>query len=246
MVRALKIISNAKTHVGKVRSQNQDAYLEQPKAGIWLVADGMGGHHNGEYASQLLTSEIQVPSEVKGIDQLVDFVKLTIQQKNYQLFHYASKLGDGVRCGTTVVCLIVYGLQASILWVGDSRVYQYSTEEQSLKQVTKDHTVFSEMKEKGLVDDYHPMAEKYKGALARVVGGDESVEIDEMRLVLSGNERFLLCSDGITKELSDEDIWQCLSKHLSPGVTCSMMLNEGLSKNARDNMTACVVDISFV
>lgn len=246
MARSLKIISNAKTHVGNKRTVNQDAFLAQPELGIWIVADGMGGHHNGEYASGLLTQPIVIPSNVIGFDATVDFLKLWIRQKNTELYFYAKQLGESVRCGTTLVGVVLRGNKVAVLWVGDSRVYRYSIEHKRMTQVTRDHTVFNQMLDKGLVDDFHPMAEQYKGALARVVGGEEDVEVDEVRFVLSSDERFFLCTDGVNKELSDAQIEAILAQNQTPGVTCGIVLEESLKYIGRDNMTACVVDVSFV
>ncbi|AJI53924.1 PP2C family protein-serine/threonine phosphatase [Francisella philomiragia] len=246
MSKSLKIISNAKTHVGNKRAVNQDAFLAQPEIGVWIVADGMGGHHNGEYASGLVTQKIMLPDNIVGFDQTVDFIKAFIRKKNTELFYYAKKVGNSVRCGTTVVALVMRGNKVAILWVGDSRIYRFDPEFNQLSQVTVDHTVFNSLKQKGLVDEFHPMAEQYKEALARVVGGEEDVVVDEYRLVLKKSERFLLCSDGINKELSDADLAAILSRSEAPGVTCDMMIKEALANVGRDNMTACVIDVIFI
>lgn len=246
MTKSLKITSNAKTHVGNVRKVNQDAFLAQPEIGVWLVADGMGGHHNGEYASGLLTEKISIPDSVVGFNHTVDFIKALIRAKNTELYYYAKKLGESIRCGTTLVALVVRGNKIAILWVGDSRVYKFDPIVNELTQVTIDHTVFNSLAQKGVVDDFHPMAEQYKGALSRVVGGEENLVVDEVRLVLKDSERFLLCTDGINKELSDDELANILSRNDAPGVTCDTMIKESLSKVGKDNMTACVVDIVFV
>lgn len=246
MAKSLKITSNVKTHVGNIRSVNQDAFLAQPEIGVWIVADGMGGHHNGEYASGLLTQKISIPDNVIGFNQTVDFIKSLIRSKNMELFYYAKKLGESIKCGTTLVALVIRGNKIAILWVGDSRIYRFNPTVNALSQVTVDHTVFNSLQQKGLVDDFHPMAEQYKGALARVVGGEEDVVVDEIRLVLKESERFLLCTDGINKELSDDELASILSKNEAPGVTCDTMIAESLKKTGKDNMTACVVDIIFI
>jgi len=246
MSKSIKIISNARTHTGNIRKINEDAILSQPEIGIWIVADGMGGHHNGEYASKLLTEEIRIPPHVVGFDDTIHFVKLLLVQKNFQLYHYAKTLGDGIKCGSTVVCLIIRGNKAAVLWVGDSRVYLYTQPSQDFRMLTEDHTVFSVMKKKGQIDDFHPMAEKYKGALARAVGGDEEVDVSENRLVLKGGERFLLCTDGINKEVNDEVLWDIMNENYTPGISCTRIVQQALDNKGRDNMSICVVDVSFV
>jgi serine/threonine protein phosphatase PrpC len=246
MSRSLKVVSNAKTHVGNKRSINQDAFLAQPDIGVWIVTDGMGGHHNGEYASGLLTQKISIPDNVTGFNQTVDFLKAFIRNKNTELFYYAKKLGEEIKCGTTLVALVMRGNKISILWIGDSRIYRYNPVMDDLSQITVDHTVFNALQEKGVVDEFHPMAEQYKGALARVVGGEEDVVIDEIRMVLNQSERFLLCTDGINKELTDADLAVIMSKNEAPGITCDMLINQSLDNTGRDNMTACVIDVLFI
>lgn len=246
MSKSLKIISNAKTHVGNERQVNQDAFLSQPEIGVWIVADGMGGHHNGEYASGLLTEKIEIPSFINGFDQTVDFLKAHIRKKNTELFFYAKKFGENARCGTTLVGLVMRANKISILWVGDSRVYKYSPYQNSFSQLTVDHTMFNKLYAKGAIDEFHPMAEQYKGALSRVVGGEEDVEVDEIRVVLKEDERFLLCTDGVNKELSDNELKEILSENLTPGATCKKIIDKSLTRIGRDNITVCVVDVMFV
>ena len=246
MTQSIKIISNAKTHIGNKRQTNQDAFLSQPESGIWIVADGMGGHHNGEYASGLLTEKIALPLQRLNFDETIFFIKNIINKKNLELFHYAKKLGSDIKCGSTIVCLFIKGNKAAVIWVGDSRLYQYDIKEKFLKSVTRDHTVFNKMHDEGRMDHYHPMANRYKEALTRVVGGEESLEIDEKRFFLKGNERFLLCSDGIMKDLDDTEISQVMSENYSPGMTCEVLVKEALSKTGRDNITASIIDITIV
>ena len=246
MQKSIKIVSNAVTHVGNVRKVNQDAYLSQPSIGLWIVADGMGGHHNGEYASQLLTEEIHLPDDISDFDSLVAYIRLIISQKNYQLYEYAKSIGEDIRCGSTIVVLIVRGNQAAVIWVGDSRIYKYNFDDLNFAQITIDHSVYNEMLRNKEIDKYHPMAEKYSKMLARVVGGAETVEIDEQRFLLKDHERFLLCSDGLFKELSDDEIYETISQKYSPGKICKSLLAQSIDKAGIDNITAMVVDISIV
>lgn len=114
-MKQLRITSNAITHPGKVRANNEDHYLLQAEVGVWMVADGMGGHERGEYASGLVTEPIRVTQPFQSLEEGVTRVKAEVQKRHQQLVEYAAAQNLKTVCGCTVVALVVFGDRKSVV-----------------------------------------------------------------------------------------------------------------------------------
>jgi len=238
MTPAFRIQDTSITDVGKVRSENEDSHVDMPREGVWLVADGMGGHYNGRFASQAITSAVGATAMPDDIDQAWDAVAGAIHQANGLIFEKSQT--DGRQMGSTVVALVVRGHEFVVLWAGDSRAYLYR--DGHLIQLTRDHTQVEAMVERGLLNPDEAADHPMKHVLARAVGVQETLELDAIKDQIVARDVFLLCSDGLTGVLSDAEIAAYLREH--DLVAGERMVAACLDRGAPDNVTITLVSAS--
>jgi len=225
------------SHVGLVRATNEDGCLDQPERGLWAVADGMGGHTVGDFASR---SVIEALSQVASPDSLGSFVadaREQLQLANRQLRAEAAARKVPL-IGTTVVVLLACDGYCACLWAGDSRIYLYRNGR--LRLLTRDHSQAEELKSRGadVADDA-----TYYGAghgVTRAVGALGTLNVDEVRVEVVDGDVFLLCSDGLTNEVSE----QAIGSALLPGHcrrASETLIEMALNASGRDNVSAVVV-----
>ncbi len=231
--------SGAATSTGRVRKVNQDAYLDRADLGLWAVADGMGGHSDGDRASRLLVERLARVGHQSLLGAGVEAIRKALREVNEQLLRDAVDLGRDL-IGSTIVALVAGGDHGAILWVGDSRAYRLR--QGKLSQLTSDHTQVQEMVARGLLSPeqakYHPLS----NVLARAVGGDRELAVDCQIEAFRDGDRFLLCSDGLDKELETDQIARLLSA-FEPAQSAQALVDSACDAGGRDNVTALVVDI---
>jgi protein phosphatase len=231
--------SHAQTHRGTVRKINEDAFLERPTQGIWVVADGMGGHAAGDVASQLVIDTILKSIEFLSPEEINTSVLVqSLKESNAMLQQMSKTQFSGKVAGSTVVVLLIKDDNYHLLWVGDSRGYLLRNG--VLQQVTKDHSQVNDMVDEGVIlakdAESHPLA----NVITRAVGVDTELNVDLKSDKLLLGDVFLLCSDGLNKEVSDKEIEQVLK----PGniIDAGMaLMHASLVRNARDNVTCILV-----
>lgn len=231
--------SHAQTHRGTVRKINEDAFLELPSSGIWVVADGMGGHAAGDIASQLVIDTIQETVEAVPVEKMsVEILIQGLESANDKLQTMSKDQLSGKVAGSTVVVLWIKDNTYHLLWVGDSRGYLLRDEQ--LIQVTKDHSQVNDMVDEGLLRpedaEHHPLA----NVITRAIGVDTSLEVDVKSGNIINGDVFLLCSDGLNKEVSDFEIENALQSGniIDAGMA---LMHASLVRNARDNVTCILV-----
>ncbi len=229
--------STNRTHVGKVRRVNQDALLERPDIGLWVIADGMGGHASGEIASGLVIESLRdlpVPTSLSGF---VDTVEDRILGVNAELRAMAT--GNRHRTmGTTVAALLAYAHLAVALWAGDSRIYRYRNKR--LKQLTRDHALVEDLVGKGIINRAEAENHPHANLVTRAVGAADRLCLDIDVWDVRAGDIFLLCSDGLSKELSDKAIANTLRKQGKKEAS-GVLIEMALARGARDNVTAITV-----
>ena len=216
---------------GNVRKVNEDSMLDLPASGIWVVADGMGGHNAGDVASRMI---VEALSEVRPADrpsQFVEEIDDRVRRVNRTL-HESSLAAGGGLSGSTIVVLAVFARYAVCLWAGDSRVYRLR--DGKLDQITRDHSETQEAVDQGRGED-----SAASNVITRAVGGTADLALDIELSELADGDQFLLCSDGLYRELSDEDI----AKHLArePAEACQGMIEQSLAGSCADNVSVIVV-----
>ena len=226
--------SAARTHVGKVRLLNEDRYLEAPEHGLWAVADGMGGHDAGDVAATMTVRALGALCEdAAPID--APAIARTLQTTNGAIHAHLTERGQ--RGGCTVAGLWLDQDQAHVFWAGDSRVYRFRA--QQLQRLSHDHSVVQQLLDAGVLSSnqaaHHPQA----NVITRALGVDHQVEIDFCTVDLAEDDRFLLCSDGITAELDDAQIAGYMGEER--GEIMNAIMAAALASGGRDNLTLIMV-----
>ncbi len=222
---------------GKRRQINEDALLDMPEQGIWVVADGMGGHQAGDVASAMIVKAIAQLHTGEELEQSVEQVKHCLYQVNEQLRQLAAHQYHNQIIGSTVVVLIAGKERFACLWAGDSRLYRLRNNQ--LQQLTEDHSE-SNLHPMDITDaSLHSL--KSNNVITRAVGAFEELELDCEYIDFQPGDRFLLCSDGVDKELSPYEIEQILKKDHQQHADA--LMKEVLDRQARDNVSIIVVEI---
>ena len=236
----------ARTDVGMIRAGNEDAFFADatPQRGIFIVADGMGGHAAGEVASemavQIVTRELATVAALES-GEAAQKVSTAIQQANRAIYERTLEELDKQGMGTTTSALLLGGSHYLIGQVGDSRVYLLRNG--VLHQVTKDHSYVQEQVDAGYLTPeqarYHP----YSNVITRCVGAGETVEPDTYTGQVSAGDIFLVASDGLTGMVDDRRIAQLLLARTTPARMVENLIREANGRGGLDNITAIVVQV---
>ena len=232
--------SHGVSNVGKVRRHNEDSMLERPEVGMWVVADGMGGHSRGDVASQMIVSELKKVHEGLSLERYIDDIEDRLIEVNRKLIDKARESRKRTTIGSTVVILITYQNYCVYLWAGDSRLYRLRDNE--LRQMTTDHSQVEQYVAQGLISREEAAVHPHGNMITRAVGATDKLYIDMDIQEIQKGDRYLLCSDGLTKHLSDMEFQEMLQKG-SVEETCQELIDLTLSRGAGDNVTAILVDI---
>ena len=198
----------------------------------------MGGHQAGELASRAITRHLQQVPACSHLSQLIEMVHKALEGANSELTGMEGRFGLARVPGSTVAALLVHGQEGAVAWVGDSRVYRLRNS--SAEQLTRDHSHVQELIDEGVISadetETHPMAH----VITRAVGIDPDVKIDCIHLEVQPGDRFLVCSDGLSRLLPLAEIAQDLAtEDLQQSVKC--MLDKALQRGAPDNVTLIAV-----
>jgi PPM family protein phosphatase len=250
----LTVRSSGLSDVGVVRSHNEDCFDIDPESQIFVVADGMGGHSHGEIASRI------------AVEAIRDFVHRTADADATLPFEMDPKLGrhgNRIRAairiahdkvlrairqdaslhgmGTTVVGLLVDGDSAAIAHVGDSRAYRLRNGR--LELLTQDHTWVNEQVVAGFLSEEQARAHPLKNVVTRALGGDAEVDIDVREWLIEEGDLFLLCSDGLTTMLTDEEILARLKSASRLEDACSRLVRDANARGGYDNISVVLVSV---
>lgn len=225
--------SAAQSHRGACRKHNEDAVLARPDVGLWAVADGMGGHEAGEIASQRITNALSEVTPAELFSDTVDRVDDTLDEVNDGLRWYADEHCEGRIVGSTVVTMLAGDGVGVALWAGDSRLYRLRDSE--LCQITRDHNPIADLLDDGLVSE-KTAVESDTNIVTRAVGGQLELFLDVAVFDLERGDTFLLCSDGLYREVGAEEIGDLMSREsLTQGVM--ELIDLSLQRGARDNVS---------
>jgi serine/threonine-protein phosphatase Stp1 len=232
--------SAARTDQGKIRRRNEDAFLDCPQQGLWVVADGMGGHQGGDIASQLIVASLAELPAQGCFNVRVNDVRNCLHWLNRRLGQELT-LTAGCRdsvMGSTVVTLLIEGNRAACLWAGDSRCYLWRG--QQLFQLTRDHSLQQQWVDEQRMSVEQARAHPGASALTRAIGASEQLTLGMLEFEVCSGDAFLLCSDGLYQEVSADGLGSALSL-ASPQVALQQLFNAALDSLARDNLTAVVI-----
>ena len=229
--------SAAATTRGNVRSHNEDAVLALPEAGLWLVADGMGGHKAGDVASNAIVTALASMRRHARPSVLLDEIEDRLAAVNDRLYRASVEDGAGVR-GSTVAVLVALERHVLSLWAGDSRVYRCRGG--ALTQLTRDHSETQEQVDEGLLTAEAAEKREVSNVITRAVGGARELFLDIALTELHHEDCFLLCSDGLYRELPKGDLQKQLSG-IDPAAMCDALIRQALLGLCRDNASAVAV-----
>ena len=227
------------TDPGNSRKNNEDALLLKPSAGLWVIADGMGGHSFGSYASQLIIDRIAATDITGNLEQALNKIHIALQDVNSHLIDYAQQNNQTV-CGSTVIGMIMKEQMCAFFWAGDSRLYLVRDEE--IITLSKDHSVEQEQIDKGLITKDDPNFTG-KNLITRAVGGDHHLDVEVAYHQPLPGDQFFLCSDGVYNEISDLEIEAIITMPNSAKERCVTMNEEIISRAARDNFTGIIIEV---
>lgn len=228
--------SAARTDVGLVRERNEDACLAQPERGLWVVADGMGGHAVGDYASNLVVETLSRLALPHSLESLLDGARIALQQVNRELLEEAARR-QVRRIGSTVVVLMACERFCGCLWAGDSRIYLYR--DAHLTQLTRDHSRVEELKARGLITAEEAVHHPAHNTITRAVGANTALELDQTWVEVADADMFLLCSDGLSNELRDPEIASVLACG-DCELAAQALVTAALGRGGHDNISAVV------
>ncbi|MWC00222.1 SpoIIE family protein phosphatase [Agromyces sp. MMS17-SY077] len=233
--------STAVSHVGRIRSNNQDSGYAGRR--LFFVADGMGGHAGGDVASAIVTqftaaADADYPDAAAAARALAD----TLQQANRRLAETVADHSELTGMGTTASGIIVQGGQAAIAHIGDSRIYLLRAGE--LSQVSTDHTFVQRLVDAGRITAEEAMTHPRRSVLMRVLGDVEtSPDIDTAVVDLLPGDRWLICSDGLSGVVPFDALQDFLAADVSPKIVADRLVKASLDGGAPDNVTVVIVDI---
>lgn len=238
-----------RSDIGLVRTSNQDAFVTLDHPGFWAVADGMGGHVGGEIAAQTAIAAVKARVELfagpllQGHGQPADFLADLIVQAQ-DAIHGRAKLDFKLKgMGTTIVMLLILPTptaSAHVAHVGDSRAYRFRSGR--LTPLTRDHTLIQKYLERGVLTEASARTHPERHVLTRALGMPSPVKSDVASYPLEQSDLLLLCSDGLTKMLEDDDIREIFIKAKGDPIrACDHLILESLARGGEDNVTAVVI-----
>lgn len=235
----LRMEWHAQTHEGRVRDHNEDALFANDRLGVWAVADGMGGHERGEWASATIVDALRTVPDLGDFNDQVTHTVAAIHQANATIFDEAR--ARGISMGTTVVVAVIRDARFAIVWAGDSRAYVLR--DGMLHQLSRDHTQVQELIDRGLLTPEQSAGHPMSHVLSRAVGVMEDVELEAVTDTMQAGDVFLLCSDGLYGVVGDDEIARTLtSMHIDEAG--SALVAKCLDNGAPDNVTVILIKAS--
>jgi serine/threonine-protein phosphatase Stp1 len=231
--------SEGASHEGAVRSRNEDRFVNRPDLGLWAVADGAGGHQSGDLAAATVADALSAVPNGLGAAELLAEVRLRIARAHERLRGEAARRGGNAILATTVVVLLSRGDHYACLWAGDSRAYLLRGGR--LVQVTRDHSAVQELLDAGVISPAEAKGHPRANVITRAVGAaTEEVMLDKITDRLRAGDRFLLCSDGLSKTLAEDEIASLLA---DGAAAARPLIAAALEQRADDNVTAVTVEV---
>ena len=240
--------SVGKTSKGLVRKNNQDNYLNQTtKSGLRIiaVADGLGGPKAGEVASSFAVEELAQYFSLWGEDNVfnhIEEIKNYIFDINTHIRKVARENAEYAGMGTTLTVFITNGKNAGVLHIGDSRAYLIN--KNGIKQITKDHSLVQFMIDQGQITYEESLTHPQKNIITRALGTEESLEIDYYSFDISPSDKVLLCTDGLTNYISDDQIFSVVNS-LDLDSAADRLIEMANDCGGADNITVALLEVNY-
>jgi protein phosphatase len=223
------------THVGLRREHNEDTYYADAELGLWLVADGMGGHENGEVASALARDTL-----VQQI-QRGEALARAIQIADEEIIQHSNRRTQALPMGTTIAAIRLKADEFEVAWVGDSRVYLWDG---ALRQISQDHSYVRELIEQGAISPEQARTHPHRNVVTQALGvtDPQSLRVETVGGKIAAGQQILLCSDGLTEEVDDAEIAAILGRTDLTAQECvDHLILAALDGGGSDNVTVILL-----
>jgi serine/threonine protein phosphatase Stp1 len=230
----------SRTHPGLKRKVNEDSILVRTDRGFWAVADGMGGHEAGDVASAKVVEALALVPPHSAMESFVGDSISALQTANSELIRLAQTTQRPRTIGTTIVGLVISGGRFGCFWAGDSRAYRIRDGE--IAQLTRDHSLVQGLVDAGMLDPAEAEDHPNANVVTRAVGASEALDVDTSTGDAYAGDTFLLASDGLTRVVSDDEIYSELTQPIDSAA--DSLLRTVLSRGAPDNVSLILVRLS--
>lgn len=245
----MKILAHGLSDKGLSRTHNEDSFFADKDLGLFVVADGMGGHSAGEVASRMAVEALSgyIRKSCAGVKPLIGRSDSGRSDASNQLVS-GIRLANQIVCeaaknnpswkgmGTTIVAALADRNRMSIAHAGDSRAYLVRSGK--ISQLTDDHSVVAEQVRKGLISKEEAEVSENRNLITRALGSDEALEIDVTEIIIMDGDRLLLCSDGLSTMVADDEVLMIIASDNAPESACARLVDEANNNGGRDNITA--------
>ena len=231
---SFQISSDGVTDTGHVRNKNEDSLLVHADENVWIVADGMGGHHAGDFASQTITNNLSLFKQHTSLDDSILLLEENILNSNSVIRKKSCKLGRNATIGSTVVCVYIWHNLLFTFWAGDSRLYRFR--DGKLERLTEDHSYVEELVRMGKIEardaEEHPAA----NVVLKAVGIDDKLCLDFDYFEVQNEDIYIICSDGLYKDLEETRITSIIESNSEDMAELSQgLLTASLDAGGTDN-----------
>ena len=236
---ALPFESYGVSHRGCVRQDNEDGFLVEPGSGLWLVADGMGGHEGGEFASATIVRHLGTIGVATSAPDLRARFEDRLGRAHAQIRDISRE--RGVTIGSTIAALLAIDGRFACLWSGDSRIYLVRNG--AISQISRDHTEVQELLDRGIISPDEALTWPRKNVITRAVGVAPDLIIDIAQGDVRSGDQFILASDGLTRLVDDGELEAALTA-MPPADAAENLIETVLSRGAPDNITMVIVNVT--
>lgn len=230
--------SFAVTHTGKVRKKNEDSILDLAIEGLWAVADGMGGHDAGDFASQSIISHLSDFKQQETLASCIDLIEDKIFKANSDIQQHAikTKIDKTKTCGSTIVGIFIWQQIGIVFWSGDSRLYRFR--DQQLERLSEDHSYVEELVRLGQLSadeaETHPAA----NIILNAIGIRNTTFLDLDYFKIQDDDTYILCSDGLYKDMNDKDLSKIIKNEPQQmELLTNQLLEKSLDAGGGDNIS---------
>jgi serine/threonine protein phosphatase PrpC len=234
----LQITSSARTHVGAVRTINEDRILDCPECRLWAVADGMGGHSLGDAAAATVIKALAaIDQPLQPVNE--HLIAEALERANQEI--YRSTRITGRTSGTTVAGLHIQGSSALIFWAGDSRIYRLRA--RNLERLTRDHSLVQELTDAGVLTVEQARDHPKANVITRALGVQAFADVEFGTHSVADGDLYLVCTDGLCGLLEDAAICALLSS--SPSIIVDQLIHAALAAGGTDNVSVIVISVTI-
>lgn len=229
------------TNIGLVRHKNEDSFVIKQEQGLFAVCDGMGGHKGGDVASKMAARTIEELVNFDSVDEAVESISFAIKKANSTILEEARQNPDLSDMGTTITAAAVVDNTIVVGHVGDSSLFIIRN--RTITKITRDHTLAEKMVADGLFKPEEAKKHSYNHILTRAVGTEDSILVDVFVIELYRGNTILICTDGLTDLLDEQDILRIVAEHDDLHRTAQDLINMALSRGGHDNITTILVRV---